>query len=413
MLRPHPARPLVLAVFLLCGVSSGVGVRAQATRDAALSAALTESVKRGDAPGVVGLVVDRHGEIFKGSAGSLNLSTKALLPENAIFNIASMTKAVTSVAIMMLQEQGKLSIDDPVSKYLPGFEHMEVITQFNETDATYEARPSTKVMTLRNLLTHTSGIGYAFSSPVAARLQKDTDKNEWEFPLLHEPGERWTYGASTRVLGLIVEKLSGVSLEEFFQKNIFVPLGMIDTSYAVSNAKQSRVIATYAHVDHQFKELPSHAIPSIPTAPFRGDGGLYSTASDYGRFIRMILNGGQLDGKRILSQHSVYMMSENQIGPIYVAQQPAAMPALTKPFPMGAGRDKFGLGFQISAGSDQDHRSAGSLSWAGLYNTEFWIDPKAGIGAVLLLQYLPFYDDGAIRTLQAFETAVYRGRSAK
>ena len=400
----------MFASLLVCGAMSAA-VRADAARDA-LSAVLSESVRRGDAPGVVAVVVDKKGEIYKGSAGSLN-GSKAALAHDAIFSIASMTKPVTSVAIMMLMEQGKLSLDDPVSKYLPGFDHLQVLTKFNEADGTYETRPATKVMTICNLLTHTSGIGYAFSSPILARLQKGNDKTEWEVPLLHEPGERWTYGASTRVLGLIVEKLSGVSLEEFFQKNILVPLGMVDTSYAVPAAKQSRVVATYDRVDGQFKEEPAHPIPSVPTAPFRGDGGLYSTASDYGRFIRMFLNGGQLDGRRIISQRSVRLMSENQIGPIFVVQQPVGIPAMTKPFPLGAGRDKFGLGFELAAAGDAEHRRQGSLSWAGIYNTEFWIDPKTGIGAVLLLQYLPFYDEHALSTLQAFETAVYRSHVPK
>jgi methyl acetate hydrolase len=400
-----------LALLLVTGAMSA-GVRADAARDAALSAVLAESVSRSDAPGIVAVVVDRKGEIFKGAAGSLNAS-KTALPDNAIFAIASMTKPVTSVAIMMLMEQGKLSIDDPVAKFLPGFDHLEVLSKYNEADGAYETRPATKVMTIRHLLTHTSGIGYSFSSAVLAKLQKGNDKTEWEVPLLHEPGERWTYGASTRVLGLIVEKLSGVSLEEFYHQNIFIPLGMVDTSYAVAAAKQSRVITTYDHVDGEFKAEPAHPIPSVPTPPFRGDGGLYSTASDYGRFIRMFLNGGQLEGRRIISQRSVRMMSENQIGPLYVVQQPSAMPAMSKPFPLGAGRDKFGLGFELASGGDADHRRAGALSWAGIYNTEFWIDPKAGIGAVLLLQYLPFYDDSAIRTLQAFEAAVYRSRLPK
>jgi methyl acetate hydrolase len=410
------ANSVWLTSLLLCGaLSAAVPVDGAANENAAnekLSAVLAESVSRGDAPGVVAVVVDKKGEIFKGAAGSLNAS-KAGLPDNAIFNIASMTKPVTSVAIMMLMEQGKLSIDDPVAKYLPEFEHLQVLRKYNEADGSYETQPATKVMTICNLLTHTSGIGYAFSSAMLAGLQKGNDKTEWQVPLLHEPGERWTYGASTRALGLIVEKLSGVSLEEFYHKNIFVPLGMVDTSYAVPAAKQSRVIATFDHVGGEFKAEPAHPIPSVPTPPFRGDGGLYSTASDYGRFIRMFLNGGQLDSRRIISQRSVHMMSENQIGPLFVIQQPSAMPAMARPFPLGAGRDKFGLGFELAAGGDADHRRQGALSWAGIYNTEFWIDPKAGIGAVLLLQYLPFYDESAIRTLQAFEAAVYRSRVPK
>ncbi len=408
----------LLTVVLACILLSGPAPADTASHpskhmDAALSQVLSNAVDRHDTPGAVGLVVDRNGTLFAGAAGNLDLARKTALRPDAIFNIASMTKPVTSVAIMMLQEQGKLSIDDPVSKYLPGFDHLQVITKFNEADGTYEAHPATTVMTLRHLLTHTSGIGYAFSSPLLARLQAGSQKAEWEFPLLHEPGERWTYGASTRVLGLIVEKLSGESLEQYFQEHVFIPLGMVDTSFAVPTAKQPRVITTYSHVNGEFVEqhpqgMPS-GIPSVPTPPFRGDGGLYSTASDYGLFMRMLLNGGRLGRTRLLSERSVHAMSENHIGEVFVSTQPVGLPALTKPFPLGAGRDKFGLGFQIAAENPgTEYRRAGSLSWAGLFNTEFWVDPKTGIGGVLLMQYLPFYDDGAIRTLQNFEATVYR-----
>jgi len=378
--------------------------QAQTSKDAAaaLTQVLTAAVARHDTPGAVGLVVDRNGVLFEGGAS---------LPTNAIFNIASMTKPVTSVAAMILVEQGKLSLDDPVSKYLPGFDNLQVITGFNEADGTYESHPAKTVMTVRHLMTHTSGIGYGFSSPILARLQQGNNKLEWEFPLLHEPGEKWTYGASTRVLGLIVQKLSGATLEAFDQEHILRPLGMTDTSYAVPAEKQSRIVHVYIHEGDEFTDRPSsQPVPTAPTPPFRGDGGLYSTASDYGLFMRMLLNGGHLGKVRILSEHSVQLMSENQIGAVVVSQQPVGIPATSKPFPLGAGHDKFGLGFQIAAqGPDTaKYRRAGTLSWAGIFNTEFWIDPHSGIAGVLLMQYLPFYDDGAIRTLRDFEAATYR-----
>ncbi len=377
---------------------------------AAVSKVLTDAVARHDAPGVVGLVVDRNRVLYEGAAGKLGGPQNGPLLTDTIFNIASMTKPVTSVAIMQLLEQGKLALDDPVSKYLPGFDKLQVVTKFNEVDGTVESRPAKTTMTVRHLLTHTSGIGYGFSSPIIARLQQGNQKLEWEVPLLHDPGTKWAYGASTRVLGLIVEKLSGQSMEEYDQEHILRPLGMVDTSYAVPIDKQSRVMTVYSRVDGKLQEQPRGNIPAIPTPPYRGDGGLYSTAEDYGRFMRMLLNGGHLGKVRILSEKSVRLMGENNIGAVFVSQQPIGIAALTKPFPLGAGRDKFGLGFQLTAQSPDTakYRSAGSMSWAGLFNTEFWVDPKAGVGGVLLLQYLPFYDDGAIRTLQEFEAAVYQ-----
>jgi CubicO group peptidase (beta-lactamase class C family) len=377
---------------------------------AAVAGVLEGAVKRGDTPAVVGLVVDRDGVLFADACGRLDVARDVPLHIDAIFRIASMTKPVTSVAIMMLLEQNKLALDDPVSKYLPGFDKLQVITKFNAADGTYETRPAQRTMTLRHLLTHTSGIGYGFSSPIVQRLQQGNEKAEWELPLLHEPGERWTYSASTRVLGMVVEKITGESLEAYFQEHIFQPLGMIDTSFAVPVAEQSRVVTVYSHADGKFLQQADATVPSIPTAPFHGDGGLYSTAQDYGKFIRMLLNHGHLGAARILSAKSVALMSRNQIGAVFVSQQSAADPARTRPFPLGAGRDKFGLGFQVTASSDDasKYRSPGSLSWAGIYNTEFWVDPKRGVGAVLLMQYLPFYDEAAIRTLREFEAAVYQ-----
>jgi methyl acetate hydrolase len=182
---------------------------------------------------------------------------------------------------------------------------------------------------------------------------------------------------------------------------------MVDTSYAVPLAKQSRVATEHSRINGVLQEQPQEPIPATPTAPFRGDCCLYSTAQDYGKFMEMLLNGGHLGPAKILSENSVKMMGENNIGPIFVELQQAADQSLSKPFPLGAGHDKFGLGFQI-ASSDAKFRSVGSMSWAGIYNTEFWIDPKRHIGVVMMMQVLPFYDEGAIRTLRDFEELLYQ-----
>jgi CubicO group peptidase (beta-lactamase class C family) len=371
------------------------------TAKAALAAQMNDAVKRGDAPGIAEIVVNREGVLYEGASG---------LNTDAIFNIASMTKPITSVAIMMLAEQGKLKIDDPVSKYLDGYDKLQVISKFNAADATYETRPAKTVMTIKQLLSHTSGIGYSFTSPIEYALVNKTRKNEWELPLLDDPGAKFNYSASTRVLGLIVEKVTGSQLEPWYQEHIFKPLGMNDTSYAVPADKQSRLARQYTRYTGKVESLPAAVVPSTPSAPYRGDGGLYSTIEDYSKFVRMLLNGGTLGSAKILSPKSIKLMGQNAIGSIFVQTQPDADKQRTKPFPLGAGKDKFGLGFQIAANDPamKGFRSPGSMSWAGIFNTEFWVDPVKHIGGVHMMQLLPFYDDGAIRALRGFEETVYK-----
>ena len=217
--------PLLLAVFGLWVCARFNATHLQASPAApqllalssnarsALSRQLQDAVARGDTPGVVALVLDQQRVFYQGVACKLDIAHNVAMPRNAIFAIASITKPITSVAVMMLYEQGKLKLDDPVSKYLPDFDNLQVITKFNDKDATYQTRPAERAMNIRHLLTHTSGIAYAFSNPIEYRLTQATNKNEWELPLVNDPGEKWNYSPSTRVLGMIVEKVTGESLE--------------------------------------------------------------------------------------------------------------------------------------------------------------------------------------------------------
>jgi CubicO group peptidase (beta-lactamase class C family) len=377
--------------------------------DAALTATLANSVERGDTPGVVGLVVDGDVVLFEGAGGQLDVGRGIRMPTDAIFALYSMTKPVTSVAAMILVERGQISLDDPVAKFLPRFADRQVITSLDATTGVIETAPPTTVLSVRHLLSHTAGLGYAFCNATVASLLASEPVSELELPLLSEPGAEWHYSPSTRAVGEIVEVVSGQSLEDFFRENIFAPLGMDDTSFAVPADKRARVPTLHLRgPDGSSTELDQD-VPSTPTAPFLGDGGLYSTARDYGRFMQLFLNGGSLDGQRILDASTVALMGENQIGSNFVELQRSTNGAAAKDFPLGAGVDQFGLGFQITnsdgAGSS---RSAGSLAWAGLLNTEFWIDRQRGIAATLLMQEAPFYDDGAIRALADFEATVYR-----
>jgi methyl acetate hydrolase len=373
---------------------------------AALSSFLKGATDRGDVPGVVVAVVDKDGVLYDEAFGQSSTLAKRPMTKDTIFNMASMTKPVTSVAIMMLVDEGKLKLDDEVAKYLPKWKDPVVISKFNEADASYETRPAKRPITIRHLLTHTSGIGYGFASPMLTKIIEKTKKTELDLPLLFDPGESWAYGASTRVLGLVVEAISGQKIDAFLESRILGPLGMHDTAYLVPTSKYPRVVAVNARgTDGKFVERPTPA--TIP-ATVQGDGGLYGTASDYGLFLRMLLNHGMLNGKRILSEKSVKTMLEPQTGNVVVKEQQSANLSLSKNFPVGAGKDKWGLGFQLAAEKLPNRRTPGSGTWAGIFNTHFFIDPSREIGVVVMMQTLPFYDETSMKVYAGVEEAVYR-----
>jgi CubicO group peptidase (beta-lactamase class C family) len=375
---------------------------------AALDSFLRGQVDKKVVPGVVAVVVNRTGVLYSGAFGQQNAAKNVALTPGAIFRIASMTKAVTSVATMMMVEQGKLKLDDDVSTFLPAFKTMQVLTSYDEKAGTYQTRPNTKPITIRQLLTHTSGIGYSWSDPGLALVQRKTNKGgETDLPLVHAPGEKWTYGASTKVLGDVVEKLSGERIDVFTDRHITRPLGMKDTFYEVPKSEYARVVTTNQK-DAAGTITETQNPDTIPVS-LRGDGGLFSTAPDYGRFLQMLLNGGQLGNARILKASTVAEMLKPQTNGVRVRPQPTANPGLSKPYPLGAGEDIWGLGFQLADPKTPDAamRRPGSGNWAGIFNTFFWIDPKEELGVVVMMQMLPFYDASALETLQGVERRVY------
>ena len=373
---------------------------------AAISAVLKAATDRGEVPGVAVAIVNKDGLLYNEAFGKSRTLTDKPMAKDTIFNMASMTKPVTSVAIMMLMEEGKLKLDDEVATYLPKWQEPLVISQFNDPDASFETRPARRPITIRHLLTHTSGLGYGFASPTLTRLIEKTKKTELDLPLLFDPGEGWAYGPSTRVLGHVVEVISGQKLDAFLESRIFSPLGMHDTSYLVPTTKYERVVAVNRRgTDGKFVEQP---VPSTIPANVLGDGGLYGTATDYGLFLRMLLNRGMLNGKRILSERSVKTMLQVHTGNVVVKEQQSANQGLSRNFPVGAGRDKWGLGFQLAADRQANRRSPGSGTWAGIFNTHFFIDPSREIGVVVMMQTLPFYDEAAMKVYSDVEEAVYR-----
>jgi CubicO group peptidase (beta-lactamase class C family) len=374
---------------------------------AAINEFAARAVERGDVPGVVTLIVSREGVLYEGAVGKQDVARNTAMPPDAIFRIASMTKPVTSVALMMLVEQGRVGLDDPVAKYLPDFDKRPVIAKFDPATGTYDTRPAKGAITIRHLLANTSGLGYAFTDPTLHKIVAVTKKAEPELALLHDPGTKWTYSPATRVLGWVVEKVSGEPLAVYLRTRIFEPLKMVDTAHAVPADKVARVVTVHERKGGKLSELANDAKQETPV---RGDGGLYSTAQDYGRFVRMLLNGGSLDGAKILSPQSVLAMGQNAIGALFIQTQPDANPERTRPFPIGAGQDKFGFGFQITSADPKyaGFRSPGSLSWGGINNTHFWIDPKRQVGGIVLMQVLPFYDDKSMGVLRGIEEIVYR-----
>src|SRR5687767_6026486 len=372
----------------------------------AISAVLKTATDRGDVPGVAVAVVNKDGLLYNEASGKSRTLTNTPLAKDTIFNMASMTKPVTSVAIMMLVDEGKLKLDDEVAKYLPKWKDPLVISKFNEADASYETRPAKRPITIRHLLTHTSGIGYGFSSPTLTKIMQKTMQTELDLPLLFDPGDGWAYGASTRVLGHVVEAISGQKIDAFLDARILKPLGMHDTGYAVPQSKNPRVVAVNTRGnDGKFVERP---MPATIASPVQGDGGLYSTASDYGLFLRMLLNRGRLGNTRILSEKSARSMFDNHTGKVVVQRQISAAPALSRDFPVGAGEDTWGLGFQLARAKRPNMRTPGSGTWAGIFNTHFFIDPAREIGVVVMMQTLPFYDDASMKVYAGVEEIVYR-----
>ena len=395
----------ILAVLVIGTLSAAApSIPAQGT--SALSKFLTDATGRGDVPGVVVTVVNRDGVLYHDAFGKSSTLRNAPMAKDTIFNIASMTKAVTSVAIMMLVDEGKLKLDDDVAKYLPKYKDPLVISKFNSADASYDTRPAKRPITIRHLLTHTSGIGYGFASQTVTTLSQKTGKTELDLPLLFDPGDGWAYGASTRVLGHVVEAISGQKIDAFLDARILKPLGMHDTGYAVPQSKNPRVVAVNARGnDGKFIERP---MPATIASPVQGDGGLYSTASDYGLFLRMLLNRGRLGNTRILSEKSARSVFDNHTGKVVVQRQISAAPALSRDFPVGAGEDTWGLGFQLAKARRPNMRTPGSGTWAGIFNTHFFIDPAREIGVVVMMQTLPFYDDASMKVYSGVEEIVYR-----
>ena len=354
---------------------------------------IQQAIDSGWIAGAVGFIA-RDGKIVYDKAfGVNNIETKTMMRRDDIFRIASQTKAITSVAVMMLFEEGKFLLDDPISKYIPEFANPRVLDKFNEKDTTYTTVKANREVTVRDLLTHTSGIDYAgigsdkmnavyakAGIPTGFVSEKiilgDKIKALGKLPLVHQPGERFTYGLNVDVLGYLVEVLSGESLDHYFHKHIFEPLGMTDTYFYLPSSKFDRLVKVSSEDKNHHLENAKSDMVNYPVSGgtyYSGGAGLSSTIKDYATFLQMMLNKGEFNGKRLLARRTVELMTTNQIGNLKI------------------GTDKFGLGFEITTeeGQAQLGISEGSFSWGGYFATTYWADPKEHLVCLLFIQQSP------------------------
>jgi methyl acetate hydrolase len=378
----------------------------------AIDKVLREGIQRRQIPCVTAMVASTDSILYSGAFGKRDSASGVDVKPDSIFAIASMTKAITSVAAMQLVERGKVKLDEPVSKYLPQLEKMDVLMGFDAAGKPV-LRPATKPITLRHLLTHTSGFAYpTWHEGMFKYTQATTPLPPGVVaplvPLMFEPGTAWQYGYSADWTGKLVEAVSGLNLEQYFQRNILRPLGMNDTSFIFPAEKFDRLVGRAQRQNGgPLQEVP-RALPPKPAA-FNGGGGLNSTAPDYIKFMQMILRYGRSGVREeILTAKSVEAMSMNQIGGLGAGKLKSFLPNLSSDVDVHPGFiDKWGLGFLINTTAYPGGRSAGSLAWAGVYNTFYWIDQPRGLCAVIMMQFLPFVDKEAVGLLGDFERAVY------
>jgi CubicO group peptidase (beta-lactamase class C family) len=395
----RPGSLLALAAVLVgCATTTTVTSPAReggvsSSRLQALTAAARDDIKRGLYPGAVVLVMRNGSVVLSEAVGIQDPKSGAAMKADSIFRIASMTKPIVSVGAMILVEEGRVSLTDPVSRYLPELKGLRVAVEKKDASGTdvLEEVPAQREMTIHDLLRHTSGLTYGiFGRSLVKQKYKEAgffgdptltgaafvDRLS-KLPLAYQPGSTWEYSHSTDLLGVVLERVSGQPLDAFLSQRIFGPLRMKDTGFFVEAAKQGRIAEPF-EIDPDTK-APVRA-GDLRAAPkfLSGGGGLVSTAGDYARFAQMLLNGGEVDGVRILSRKTVEFMTSDQLGP------GVARNALYFPGP-GYG---FGLGFAVrtSEGGPATPGSVGDYSWSGAFGTTFFVDPKEGLVSIWMMQ---------------------------
>ena len=383
-------------------------------RNDQIDAALRRAAEAGDVPGVVAMATDRTSVIYEGAFGKRVQGQPAPMTVDTVGWIASMTKAVTGAAAMQLVEQGKLDLDAPAARIVPDIAAAQVLEGFDAGGP--RTRAPRRQITLRHLLTHTAGFGYEIWSQEVAAYQAAknipgiiTCQNAaLGTPLLFDPGDKWFYGIGIDWAGKMVEAASGKRLGDYLQQNLFAPLGMTSTAFKITPDMRERLAKIHQRGDDDTL-TPQMELEIPQDAEFdMGGGGLYGTAGDYLRFVRMMLNRGKANGSQVLKPETVGLMSRNAMGDCRVTLLKTAAPTLSNDAEFFPGVPKsWGLTFQINAETAPTGRPAGGLMWAGLANTYFWIDQSTRIGGVYITQILPFADKKSLPLYYEFERAFY------
>jgi CubicO group peptidase (beta-lactamase class C family) len=378
----------------------------------AIADGLRRAAESGDVPGVVAAAANADGVIFEGGFGTRNLATGEPMTADTVVWIASMTKAITGAAAMQQVERGRLSLDGDIAAVLPELGRVQVLEGF-DAGGKPRLRAPKRALTLRHLLTHTSGYAYDMWNPDIARYMEATGtpgiiscKNAaLALPLAFDPGDRWEYGISSDWAGKAVEAVSGQKLDRYLQEEVFQPLGMTDTAFRIGDAQRKRLAKIHARTPEGFVVTDTE-LPQDPEFHM-GGGGLYGTVGDYLKFAQMILHGGAFNGVRVLKPETVAEMSRNAMGDLVCNPMKTAAPSLSNDVDFIAGM-QWGLSFVINPEPLPTGRSAGSLAWAGLANSYYWIDPVKRVAGVYATQILPFFDQKAVAAFEGFERAVYQ-----
>ena len=411
---------MLSAAAIATGVASQTSAQGGSDK-ATIDRLLQQAVDTKQIPGVVAMAATDNAPLYQGAFGKRSLAAGgAGMTMDSVFWIASMTKAITSTAAMQQVERGKLRLEQPISDVLPELASPQVLEGFDASGAP-RLRPAKRPITLRHLLTHTAGFTYDIWDANTTRYEKITGlpgiitcKNDaLRTPLAFDPGERWEYGINIDWAGKAVERVSGQKLGAYFQEHLFGPLGMGDTGFKLTTSQRARLVAMHARQPDGSLKPIEFEIPQEPEFEM-GGGGLYSTAADYMRFCQLFLHAGKAEGgAQILSPETVALMGQNQMGDTNVINLKTADPAssLDAEFFPGMAK-KWSTAFMLNTADAPTGRSAGSMAWAGLGNTFFWIDPKRRVAGVILMQMLPFVDAAALQTFTAFETASYKALQA-